>query len=67
MAGTRAYVFHQNQHRCFYCGQRGKQLTLDHVIPKSRPGRVANLTAACTGKGRLPEEFKTAVLDPDPG
>ena len=80
----RAYVFHQNHHRCFYCGQQessprgdcepkghrtrclseGKQLTLDHVIPKSRGGtdRVANLTAACKKcndrkNNRLPEEF----------
>ena len=60
----RAYVFHQNRHRCFYCGQRGKQLTLDHIIPKSRggTGRVANLTAACKKcndrkDSRLPEEF----------
>ena len=60
----RAYVFHQNGHRCFYCGEQNKPLTLDHVIPKSRGGtdRVANLTAACKKcndrkDNRLPEEF----------
>ena len=60
----RAYVFHQNGHRCFYCGEQKKQLTLDHVIPKSRGGtdRVSNLTAACLQCNRQkdnqpPEEF----------
>ena len=76
----RAYVFHQNGCRCFYCGEQKKQLTLDHVIPKSRGGsdRVANLTAACPGcnqqkDNQLPEEFLAdspdklrELLDPDP-
>ena len=45
----RAYVFHQNAHRCFYCGAQDQGLTLDHIIPDSSGGtnRVANLTAAC--------------------
>ena len=29
----RAYVFHQNGHRCFYCGAQNNGLTLDHIIP----------------------------------
>ena len=60
----RAYVFYQNGHRCFYCGEQRKQLTLDHVIPRSRGGtdRVFNLTTACLKcnqqkDNRLPEEF----------
>ena len=60
----RAYVFHQNGHRCFYCGEQRKRLTLDHVIPKSLGGtdRVVNLTAACMKcnqlkYNQLPEEF----------
>ena len=60
----RTYVFHQNGHRCFYCGEQGKPLTLDHIIPKSRGGtdRVANLTTACLKCNQLkdndlPEEF----------
>ena len=60
----RAYVFSQNVNRCFYCGERKKPLTLDHVIPRSRGGtdRVANLTAACVPcnqrkDNQLPEEF----------
>ena len=60
----RAYVFHQNHHRCFYCGEQGRRLTLDHIIPKSRGGtdRVINLTTACLKcnqqkDNQLPEEF----------
>ena len=66
----RAYVFYQNGHRCFYCGEQRKQLTLDHIIPVSRGGsdRVANLTAACVKcnqqkDNQLPEEF--LLGDPD--
>ena len=66
----RAYVFHQNGHRCFYCGERGRPLTLDHIIPKSRGGtdRVANLTAACKKcndqkDNQLPEEFLAETPD----
>ena len=66
----RAYVFHQNQHRCFYCGEQGKPLTLDHIIPKSRGGtdRVANLTTACLKcnqqkDNQLPEEFLAETPD----
>ena len=60
----RAYVFHQNRHRCFYCGEQTKKLTLDHIIPTSRGGtnRVSNLTAACIKcnqqkDNQIPEEF----------
>ena len=60
----RAYIFDQNGCQCFYCGERGKRMTLDHVIPTSRGGnnRVTNLTAACRKcnqqkDNRLPEEF----------
>ena len=66
----RAYVFHQNGHRCFYCEAQEKGLTLDHIIPASRGGtsRVANLTAACPKcnqlkSNQLPEEFLAG--DPD--
>ena len=66
----RAYVFHQNQHQCFYCGEQGKKLTLDHIIPKSRGGtdRVSNLTTACLKcnqqkDNQLPEEFLAESLD----
>ena len=60
----RAYIFHQNGHRCFYCSEQNKPLTLDHIIPQSRGGtdRVANLTTACLKcnqqkDNQLPEEF----------
>lgn len=60
----RAYVFHQNLRQCFYCGEQGRRLTLDHIIPQSRGGtdRVANLTTACLKcnqqkDNQPPEEF----------
>ena len=66
----RAYVFHQDEHRCFYCGERGSKLTLDHIIPTSRGGtdRVSNLTAACMKcnqqkDNQLPEEFLAGDRD----
>src|ERR1039458_2507358 len=35
--------------RCMYCGQRSDELTLDHVIPRSRGGQNTweNLVACC--------------------
>ena len=44
----RAYVFERDQHRCVYCRQSRRRLTLDHVIPRSiGTDRVDNLAAAC--------------------
>lgn len=36
-------------HRCAYCGQKPKHLTIDHVIPKSHGGsdEPRNLVPAC--------------------
>jgi 5-methylcytosine-specific restriction endonuclease McrA len=59
---TRQNVFKRDGFRCAYCGTRD-QLTLDHVIPRSRGGQDSwqNLITACqrcnTQKGdRTPEE-----------
>ena len=48
---TRREVFARDRHTCQYCGQMGRDLTIDHVVPKHRGGRHEweNLVAACRG------------------
>ena len=62
---SRRNVLERDEHVCQYCGRHleSAQLTLDHVVPKSRGGQTAweNVVAACTAcndrKGdRTPEE-----------
>ena len=45
---TRQNIFKRDGHRCQYCGTH-EDLTLDHVMPKSRGGKSSwdNLVAAC--------------------
>lgn len=45
---TRQNIFKRDHHKCQYCGT-SDDLTLDHVVPKSRGGRTSwdNLTTAC--------------------
>lgn len=45
---TRSNLFKRDLHTCQYCGTN-KDLTLDHVIPKSRNGKTSwtNLVTAC--------------------
>jgi 5-methylcytosine-specific restriction endonuclease McrA len=45
---TRQNIFKRDGHRCVYCGTH-EDLTLDHVLPKSRGGRTSwdNLVSAC--------------------
>ena len=59
---SRKNVLKRDQNTCQYCG-RERNLTIDHVVPKSRGGRDTweNLVAACVScnnqKGdRTPEE-----------
>ncbi len=59
---TRQNIFRRDSNICLYCGAKS-DLTLDHVIPKSRGGRTTweNLVTACkkcnTKKGRkMPDE-----------
>lgn len=51
VALTRRNVLLRDGHRCVYCGHAGvgKELTIDHVMPRSRGGRTAweNVVAAC--------------------
>lgn len=62
---SRRNIFMRDGERCMYCGLkfRPQELTLDHVIPRSRGGKNSwdNLVACCAKdnhkKGdRLPEE-----------
>jgi 5-methylcytosine-specific restriction endonuclease McrA len=68
---NRHRIFARDRHRCQYCGRRGTafDLTLDHVLPKSRGGRTLaeNLVTACqvcnNRKGdRTPEESRMPLL-----
>ena len=59
---SRQNVFKRDSYECQYCGTKN-ELTLDHVLPRSRKGRSSwtNLVTACkscnTRKGdSLPEE-----------
>jgi len=59
---SRSRIYKRDQHQCVYCGSR-KNLTLDHVLPRSRGGSNdwANLVTCCLScnlkKGnRTPEE-----------
>lgn len=46
---TRRHILDRDRHTCQYCHYRGEQLTLDHVIPRSRGGGDTweNLVTAC--------------------
>lgn len=64
---TRQNIFKRDGHRCQYCGTH-EDLTLDHVLPKSRGGKSSwdNLVAACrrcnARKGDYtPEEAEMAL------
>jgi len=36
---TRKEVLQRDDHTCQYCGKRGNDLTLDHVMPRHRGGQ----------------------------
>lgn len=62
VALSRQNIFKRDGHECVYCGTRGN-LTVDHVMPRSRGGRDSwhNLVTACqrcnTEKGdQTPDE-----------
>jgi hypothetical protein len=64
---NRARIYKRDNHQCVYCDSK-KQLTLDHVIPKSRGGgnEWTNLVTCCFNcnlkKGnRTPEEAKMTM------
>jgi 5-methylcytosine-specific restriction endonuclease McrA len=45
---SRHNIFKRDSHKCQYCGT-GKELTIDHVIPRSKGGKTSwtNLVTAC--------------------
>lgn len=46
---TRSNILLRDDETCQYCGKRSRELTLDHVIPRSRGGKSTweNLVASC--------------------
>ncbi len=68
---NRHRILARDHYRCQYCGKRGSafDLTLDHIMPKSRGGRTVaeNLVSSCrvcnNRKGdRTPEEARMPLL-----
>lgn len=66
---NRKNIFLRDGYRCQYCGRKESQLTIDHVIPKSRGGEESwnNLITACRScnirKGnRTPDEAGMPTL-----
>ncbi|MDJ0797377.1 MAG: HNH endonuclease [Calothrix sp. MO_167.B12] len=62
---TRRNILHRDGHTCQYCGYTGDELTLDHVVPRSRGGGDSwdNMVTACVRcnvkKGsRTPQEAR---------
>lgn len=67
---SRREVFSRDGFVCQYCGKQTKDLTLDHVVPKSRGGAHTweNLVSACKGcnhrkGGKSPEEARMRLLN----
>lgn len=66
---TRKEVFMRDNFTCQYCGKQGKDLTIDHVVPRYRggPHRWENLVSACKScnhrkGGRSPEEARMTLM-----
>lgn len=68
VAFNRRNVFRRDEHKCQYCARRGNDLTLDHVMPRSRGGPTSweNVVACCRTcnakkRDRTPEEANMAL------
>jgi 5-methylcytosine-specific restriction endonuclease McrA len=68
VAFNRKNVFRRDDHSCQYCGTRGHDLTLDHVLPRSRGGPTTweNVVACCrrcnaSKRDRTPEEARMVL------
>src|SRR5258705_9177938 len=70
---TRKEVLQRDDHTCQYCGRRGNDLTLDHVMPRHRGGQHTweNVVAACRacnhrkGGRSLGESHMTLLRQPN--
>jgi len=67
---SRRNLLHRDNYTCQYCSDRRHDLTIDHIIPKSRGGTDTwdNVVAAClkcnVKKGdRTPKEANMALLN----
>jgi 5-methylcytosine-specific restriction endonuclease McrA len=65
---TRREVFIRDGYACQYCGARTKDLTIDHVVPRSRGGKHTweNLVSACRAcnhrkGGKSPEDARMVL------
>jgi 5-methylcytosine-specific restriction endonuclease McrA len=65
----RKEVFVRDNYTCQYCGARGRDLTIDHVVPRHKGGKHSweNLVSACRAcnhrkGGRTPEEARMRLL-----
>ncbi len=68
---NRRNILRRDRYTCQYCGRQGGELTVDHILPKSRGGRSTweNLVTACRTcnlkkGGRTPEEAGMRLLRP---
>jgi 5-methylcytosine-specific restriction endonuclease McrA len=66
---TRREVFNRDRQMCQYCGNTARDLTLDHVLPRSRGGGTSweNVVSACVRcnhrkAGRTPREANMRLL-----
>lgn len=61
---TRQNVFKRDNHECQYCGSK-KDLTLDHVIPKSKGGKSTwtNLVTACKKCNARKGDYDLQTID----
>ena len=66
---SRRAVFYRDGFRCQYCGKQSKDLTLDHILPRSRKGphEWENVVSACIPcnhrkAGQTPREANMRLL-----
>lgn len=66
---SRKEVFSRDRFTCQYCGKQTRDLTLDHVVPRSRGGIHSweNLVSACKScnhrkGGKNPEEARMKLM-----
>ncbi len=62
---SRRAIFYRDSFTCQYCGAKGKTLTLDHIVPRSRGGghewdNVVSACVQCNHKkaGLMPSEAR---------